>query len=674
MRNDCKKEVEERRKNKQQGKYFDSEKEIYKARIRFCKQTEMVQFESLPNEIVLDCFEYFDSVHLFRAFHGLNCRFNTLLYNLYQMHQFDFQRISKQDFDIVCQQYLPFIVDRVASICLSNSDRTSDLPLHFFSQNFTLTQFINLRSLTLSYIQDDDAVNILREIYQLKHLIYLSIIYCVIPCQEENTLYFWNQIWALPKLKHLNFKTIDRDIDVSKLITISPSLENLSITTVNVFSFYAMVCIFQHTPYLRTLSTDIAYGNFNEINSIAFPSITTLKLVFHDKPQVLNNFFQNMPNLCCLIIDIPCWYLTGHEWKKILINNLPKIKIFRFKMCISLFGVDDKEKRVDEILDTFRTSFWLDEHKWFVRCDWEPVNGQISSIFYTLPYAFDTFTGIINGRSKWTSPDDKREYWLFNDVRSFICKASTNECLNVHPICFPKIQELVISYPVHEHIWCSISTFNYLTRLHIFVFGNRIESNLQILFNRAPHLYELIVADACKRDYMELSRLGSTSIRQLYFHQSDRACAPAHSLDDDDCALLAESSLGHQCEILSGIHVESPTNVIYLVNTMNNLRALTIYCKLEKFEKLSPTRAEFNDWLLNHLPAKCSISRCKIFQDYASIVLWIGSCEHVQTRARARNRSDSGPERIKFVPESIGFVPDPGLNKLFSRVWAQIRL
>lgn len=62
----------------------------------------MIQFESLPNETLLDFFEYLDIIRLFRAFHGLKARFDTLLYKLYQAYHLDFQCISKQDFDIIC--------------------------------------------------------------------------------------------------------------------------------------------------------------------------------------------------------------------------------------------------------------------------------------------------------------------------------------------------------------------------------------------------------------------------------------------------------------------------------------------------------------------------------------------------------------------------------------------
>jgi hypothetical protein len=243
-------------------------------------------------------------------------------------------------------------------------------------------------------------------------------------------------------------------------------------------------------------------------------------------------------------------------------------------MHISWFSINGREKRVDEVLNTFRSLFWLDEHQWFIRCDWSPNHGPILITFYSLPYAFNSFTDINNGRSKWTSPEDIRKHWSLNSVRHFICKTLANEHLNLHPIRFPKLHQLFISQPVHEQIGCIIPTFNYLTSLRVGINGKN-ESDLQILFDQAPHLQELIVDDTHKHDLMVLSRLRSTSVRRLYFNTSARNIS-RHNLDDEDCTTSAESSLGRQCEILSGIYVTSLMNISNLVNAMGNLQALTI--------------------------------------------------------------------------------------------------
>jgi len=84
------------------------------------------------------------------------------------------------------------------------------------------------------------------------------------------------------------------------------------------------------------------------------------------------------------------------------------------------FTVDDSNRResiIDELLDTFRTSFWLDEHHWFVRCEWNPRNGDDDIYLYTLPYCFEKVYDLNpNRRFKSTCSDD-RDYWSYDSVR-----------------------------------------------------------------------------------------------------------------------------------------------------------------------------------------------------------------------------------------------------------------
>ncbi|CAF4092271.1 unnamed protein product, partial [Rotaria sp. Silwood1] len=77
-----------------------------------------MKFELLPNEILFDLFDYLNGVDLLNAFYGLNYHFNFLLYKQYRSCRFIFNWISKYNFDIICSQHLPFIVDRIIGLSL----------------------------------------------------------------------------------------------------------------------------------------------------------------------------------------------------------------------------------------------------------------------------------------------------------------------------------------------------------------------------------------------------------------------------------------------------------------------------------------------------------------------------------------------------------------------------
>ncbi|CAF3248120.1 unnamed protein product [Rotaria sp. Silwood2] len=120
---------------------------------------------------------------------------------------------------------------------------------------------------------------------------------------------------------------------------------------------------------------------------------------------------------------------------------------------------------------------------------------------------------------------------------------------------------------------------------------------------------------------MELSRFRSTYIRQLQFYPV--LYTDSCYFNGVECAALTSSPLGRECEILV-IHIEFQASVVYLVNTMTNLRAITIYFKYDENENLPLAKAELNECIQNYLPTRCSISNYMHHGNYARLQLWIG--------------------------------------------------
>jgi hypothetical protein len=118
-----------------------------------------MNIESLANELLLDIFEYLSIGDLLRVFHHLNLRFNVLLSQHFQQHGLDFYWISKHIFDIICQEYLPLIIDRITSICSSESIGTPQQIDHFLATGLTFLQFTHLRSLTFYDFDIPEKIN-----------------------------------------------------------------------------------------------------------------------------------------------------------------------------------------------------------------------------------------------------------------------------------------------------------------------------------------------------------------------------------------------------------------------------------------------------------------------------------------------------------------------------------
>ena len=170
----------------------------------------MMILEFLPNEILLTLFEYFNGVDLLQAFYGLNSRFNLLLYNQFRFYCFNFKSISKRNFDMICQQHLPFIADQVISLTFSDDRDTPEQINLFFSYIPSLDQFTQLRSLTLSNIHSyHTVVQLLNEFHHLNNLIHLNFYYYSFSNSSSVDLQLIvDKIWSLPKLTYCHFNVI----------------------------------------------------------------------------------------------------------------------------------------------------------------------------------------------------------------------------------------------------------------------------------------------------------------------------------------------------------------------------------------------------------------------------------------------------------------------------------
>ena len=207
-----------------------------------------MNFESLANELILDAFEYFDGLDVLRSFYGLNSRLNDLLYCHFKSYSFDFRSISKGHFDLLCEEYLPLILDQVISFHFSDDHETPDLPRYFLSRGFLLNQFTHLKSLSLYAIHSLDILNqMINQCRSLPHLKHLNLIHFYIDYDEEKTTALMNNIWSLPlthcRLDHL----YSGGQCFFGIHTISTSMNYLSID--NIYCDLNVVYhLFEHTP------------------------------------------------------------------------------------------------------------------------------------------------------------------------------------------------------------------------------------------------------------------------------------------------------------------------------------------------------------------------------------------------------------------------------------------
>lgn len=623
-----------------------------------------MSLELLCNELLLYVFEFVDDTQLFRAFYGLNHRFNALLFNRDRSCHFDFRSVYKRDFQTICETYAPLVVDRITSICFSESDDTPQQMSHYLDNSMPLRLFSNLRSLSLCHIRSYKTLeDISEEWHFLPNLTQLCFVQChmaaSVPTHSSPFLRcksLVDRIWSLTKLIHCDFGVSFDKTSFQVPEVTSMSLKRLSIEHYNL-NFSQLCQLIERTPCVQYLRISINFGSDDIKLSLAMPSITSLVLYTRNSPPAFRKLLKCMPNLKHLTVNSvdtylgyvrnwlankfredmsyepnllrssqsPPIYMNGYRWEDIIIKHLPKLQTFQLRMNTEYRVISNKEEDVNKLLRSFTGHVWTRKHQWFVRCDWSsnPDSGYLC--LYTLPYAFNDFNAhSASIRSKSTSPNES-DYWLYEHVRNLDCHYSLSDSSGLNRARFSNINHLSIDLPFNESILSTLSTFDHLKSISLFILNDdvKVYQQLQILLDQAPVLYSLkLSCDQLLSPELGLLKIRSTSVRCLdldgYTKHIGWDC-----FDNQQRVALYNSSLGARCEVLR-MKVQNVMNVIELVYSMPYLRALNVLVLDEDNlpdSEISSTNDKLVHWLRDSLDPTCTIVRHNCDSRY--IQLWI---------------------------------------------------
>lgn len=341
------------------------------------------------------------------AFHGLNARFNALLQTHCHTYYLDFHSVSKFDMHHFLQQHLRRNMNRTVSLRLSNEDRNIKQVNCFLSHNLNFSRFINLRFLSLYYINNDQIMQALMSKWpQLPQLTHLKLIKCHRAFASRDTAHLSTAIWSLKKLTHCWLDTEQYAFCSPRIISVS--LERISILG-HYFRLSQLAQLLRCTPGLRSVS--IQHHDLNDTDYLLSPIIfiTSLTLFGIRSRPVMLNLLQKMPNLSHLTIETFYLQLDGDQWETFITKYIPTLKTLRFKMNIQLTGVNNNEQKYNTIFDSFRSRFWIKDRQWFVRSHQMLHDNHRDIIIYTLPPAFTDINNVnvMSLPYKSTNPSDK---------------------------------------------------------------------------------------------------------------------------------------------------------------------------------------------------------------------------------------------------------------------------
>ena len=566
----------------------------------------MSRFESLANELILDIFDYLTSVEILRLFFGLNTRFNFLLQHYLQRNALDFRSAKKTDFDRICKEILPSLTEHVTRLHLSNDDDTPSQPTLFFAHGFHLDRFSSLFSLTLSSIHSLELIEeILR---QCPNLISLKVIDANVESDASGAERLINQIWSLPELRYCSLENLfPVDVVFPLPHVTSTSLRFCSIQS-NSISLNQFFDFARRSSQLENLQIKIKNVSSNDLVVFPIRSVKKLTLDFQDSFERLQLLLHHLPNLVDFSVELWHVFISGEQWQQILSGT----QISRFQMFMNFkYPLDENpDEEIDRILRSFGSEFWLNERRWFVRCDVK--SEERVTYVYTLPFAFPSFDASGIDRSKSTSSRKDPTLDDYSQVKRLICSPTLSPC----PFRFPSIHHLEFSSSTsNENLSLLVPRLDRLVSLDLLSFGKSNQDELQVLLSKSRDLSTLIV------DCIILSALSTKPVHHPSIRRLNLIVSDGHFYGSD-CIPFIQSLVDRRCEVLL-INVEQRQIVLELLEHFPHLRSLIFQSQDDRWDETDGMEQDdLIQWLTARLPSTFSVTR----DDHAAsaVRIWIG--------------------------------------------------
>ena len=430
-------------------------------------------FEFLATELLFDAFEYLSSMDLFHAFNGLNARFDSLLIDFFRTKkQIDFRYAWKEDLTLIRRRYFPSFIDQIQSIYLSDND-TSPHGIDFFlSRLYPLHRFENLTCISLENISSfDKCLRILDDLQPMACLTTLYLKQCSFRADFKLIVSLIDKVWTLAHLTHCYLDmTWTSHSHFTPPTIISCSIESLIIRGVQCLASN-LPLLYDHTPHLSYLSVDI-WDPYNDSMSLFSPMITltTFRMQCQDSSVSLASLFRPMSQLKRLIFESDTMRMDGHEWEILLSRSLPQLRDFELKTQIDLSTRPDTDMEIDRMIDSYRTRFWIDDHRWFIRCYWNRDSDDHILRLHTVPSHFDHFVLNLdeNFVMKSTCPDDSPSHVHYDYVTRLTCSSSGfNQAHPTLNICFPHLRSLTLTLPRIHSFHALVPRLDNLTSLKV---------------------------------------------------------------------------------------------------------------------------------------------------------------------------------------------------------------
>ena len=417
--------------------------------------------ENLPVEIIHRIFDHLDIETIFFSVRPINRLYRCIVFN-YDRFDFHLKFISKTHFDVLCRFIPP---QNIRSLTLYNNEQTPD-QIPSFLQRVRFRQLTQLHSIHL-HGTNGLQLNYLFQRIDLNLLQSLSLQIEVYGYQRRET----TEQHLSTVVNQRNLQTLHLNINYIRLNKIEwPSNGSIqSLTLYGYLTFDNLVKIFSCSPQLHRLTLR---GNFPKIRAniirCLFPQLRSFILEQVESTiDELESFLLLTPSLTYLKIITIVDTFDGKRWEHFIQINLPHLDQFEFDIKFKRITKQIR-KDAELILRSYRTSFWIEQKKWFVSIKINESEFDNFQMYSTS--IIRTITENLNGTN--------------------LVLSTSNEISDKN-----RITEMKLRFPrsLSESTLMSMNIFNYpnLTKLHLH-FDEELSINLKKFFSTRIDLPQLI--------------------------------------------------------------------------------------------------------------------------------------------------------------------------------------
>ena len=558
--------------------------------------------EQLADDVLLGVFECLDSVCTLRVFSHLNTRFDALLISYFQNHPLDLHGSSKDDFDLICRENLPSMVEHITGLRLSDDNDTPHQIDLLLSRGWTLNRFTRLRSITISNVSSNELISqLVKQCRQVPLLARFELSKCTLPYHRSTLQKLLNHLWSMPKLTDckLDWTLLHLGSQVIVPTIRSASIESLSMSSFSL-DFSQLLRLFRCTPRLRQLTTRI-----DDPSSVSRPFssvISSLNIhVTPDSRPMMVHLLKHLPDLVYLRIVSEHLKDSGDQWQQLIEGHLPRLKRFELQMHYNIHRSSNVDDDIERVLHSYRSSFWLTDRQWFVRCCWDVSEGKAMIFLHTLPYHWDFFAfepKYCYAYAKSTCPSNHR-FNTYSRVKKLRYDYSPWAGSYFSDLRFLNVKHLEVTLPICDQFFSTLPRLDRLRSISVTdtadVVPDLVRSQLQTIIDRTPRLHSISIGSLSSDNVRHiLLSIKSDSIRCIdlgrWHDPYSSRCFTANDIE----GFLA-CPLASKCTMLSLV-VDDRRQISRLIERMPQVRALKI--EVESNSHVPPDHKQLFGWII----------------------------------------------------------------------------